>query len=78
MAGLYEADGRLERAADLYRALSQGSDKEQHARYHYEVGRLLLALGLTDEAHRMLTRADALTSEDDPELSRQVTALLQA
>ncbi len=78
LAGLYEADGRLERAADLYRALSQGSDKEQHARYHYEVGRLLLALGLTDEAHRMLTRADALTSEDDPELSRQVTALLQA
>ena len=77
LAKLYEADGRLDRAADLYRALSQGSDTERHALYHYETGRLLLALGLTDEARRMLTRADALTSDDDAELSQQVTALLQ-
>ena len=78
LAKLYEANGRLDRAADLYRALSLGSDKERHALYHYEAGRLLLALGLTDEARRMLTRADALTSDDDAELSEQVTALLQA
>lgn len=78
LAKLYEADGRLDRAADLYRALSLGSDKAQHARYHYEAGRLLLALGLTDEARRMLTRADALTSDEDAELARQVAALLQA
>ena len=78
LAKLYEADGRLDRAADLYRALSLGSDKEQHARYHYEAGRLLLALGLTEEARRMLTRADALTSDADAELAQQVTALLQA
>jgi tetratricopeptide (TPR) repeat protein len=77
LAKLYEADGRLERAADLYRALSQGSDKEQHAVYHYEAGRLLHALGLSDEARRMLTRAEALTSEDDAELAQQITALLQ-
>ena len=77
LATLYEADGRLDRAADLYRALSQGSDTQRHALYHYEAGRLLLALGLTDEARRMLTRADALTSDDDAELSQQVTALLQ-
>jgi tetratricopeptide (TPR) repeat protein len=77
LAKLYEADGRLDRAADLYRALSQGSDTERHALYHYETGRLLLALGLPDEARRMLTRADALTSDDDAELSQQVTALLQ-
>ena len=77
LAKLYEADGRLDRAADLYRALSQGSDTERHALYHYETGRLLLALGLTDEARRMLTRADALTSDDDAKLSQQVTALLQ-
>jgi tetratricopeptide (TPR) repeat protein len=77
LAKLYEADGRLDRAADLYRELSQGSDKERHALYHYEAGRLLLALGLTDEARRMLTRADALTSDDDPELAQQVAALLQ-
>ena len=61
----------------MYRALSQGSDKEQHALYHYEAGRLLLALGLTDEARRMLTRADALTSDEDEELSQKVAALLQ-
>jgi tetratricopeptide (TPR) repeat protein len=78
LAKLYEADGRLDRAADMYRALSQGSDKEQHALYHYEAGRLLHALGLTDEARRMLTRADALTSDEDAELSQRVAALLQA
>jgi len=77
LAKLHEADGRLERAADLYRALSQGSDKEQHAVYHYEAGRLLHALGLSDEARRMLTRAGALASEDDAELAAQITALLQ-
>ncbi len=77
LAKLYEAEGRLDRAADMYRALSQGSDKEQHALYHYEAGRLLLALGLADEARRMLTRADALTSDEDEELSQKVAALLQ-
>jgi len=78
LAKLYEAEGRLDRAADLYRALSQGSDKEQHALYHYEAGRLLHALGLADEARRMLTRADALTNEEDSELAERVAALLQA
>ena len=77
LAKLYEADGRLERAADLYRALSQGSNKEQHGVYHYEAGRLLHALGLSDEARRMLTRAKALTSEDDPDLAGQIATLLQ-
>jgi tetratricopeptide (TPR) repeat protein len=77
LAKLYEAEGRLERAADLYRALSQGSDKERHALYHYEAGRLLHALGLPDEARRMLTRANALTSEDEADLAGQIAALLQ-
>jgi hypothetical protein len=31
-----------------------------------------------DEARRMLTRADALVSAEDPELSDQIAALLQA
>ena len=78
LAKLHEADGRLDRAADMYRALSQGSDKERHALYHFEAGRLLLALGLSDEGRRMLTRADALTSDEDPDLSQRVAALLQA
>ena len=77
LAKLYEDRGRLDRAADMYRALSQGSDRDRHALYHYEAGRLLHDLGLTDEARRMLTRAEALTSEQDAELSRQIAALLQ-
>ncbi len=76
LARLYEADGRLERAADLYRALSNGSDRAHHALYHYEAGRLLTTLELGDEAHRMLTRAKAL-AEDEPELAEKIDALLQ-
>jgi tetratricopeptide (TPR) repeat protein len=78
LAKLYEADGRLDRAADLYRALSQGSDRDRHALYHYEAGRLLEALGLDEEARRMLTRAEALLGEDDGELGEKVSALLRA
>ena len=78
LAKIYEADGRLDRAADLYRALSQGSDKEHHALYHFEAGRLLQGIGLAEEARRMLTRAAALTSDDDAELADRVAALLQA
>ena len=77
LARLYEADGRIDRAADMYRALSQGGDRDNHARYHYETGRLLLALELDEEARRMLTRAEALTSDADVELRGKVAALLQ-
>jgi tetratricopeptide (TPR) repeat protein len=77
LARLYESQGRLERAADLYRALSQGSDREHHASYHYEAGRLLGELGLSDEARRMLTRAQALTSEEDTALRDRIVALLE-
>ncbi len=76
LARLHESEGRLERAADLYRALSQGSDHSRHALYHYEAGRLLQALGLGEEARRMLTRAEALVSEDDQELRLRIEALL--
>lgn len=77
LARLYEAEGRTERAADLYRALSRGSDRDHHARYHFEAGRLLRELGLDDEAHRMLTRAEALAAEEDAPLREQIAALLQ-
>lgn len=76
LARMYESQGRLERAADMYRSLSQGSDRERHASYHYEAGRLLIELGLTDEARRMLTRARALTSAEDAELREQIDSLL--
>lgn len=78
LAQLYEAEGRLDRAADLYRALSKGSDTDQHALYHYEAGRLLRSLGLDQEARRMLTRAEALLGESDGELGEKVAALLNA
>ena len=61
----------------MYRALSQGSDRERHGQYHYEAGRLLLSLDLGDEARRMLTRAQALVGESDSELSDKIAALLQ-
>lgn len=65
LAQLYEEAGRLDRAADLYRALSEGSDQENIARYHLAAGRVLRQLGLDNEAHRMLTRAEALAAGDD-------------
>jgi tetratricopeptide (TPR) repeat protein len=77
LAELYESEGRLDRAADLYRALSQGSDRDRHAEYHYEAGRLLHQLELDDEARRMLTRAAALAGEQDSELREKIAALLQ-
>ena len=77
LATLYEADGRLDRAADMYRALSQGSDRANHATYHYEAGRLLRALELHDEARRMLTRAEALLTDEDSELREKIAASLQ-
>lgn len=78
LAKLYESEGRLDRAADLYRALSQGSDGEHHALYHYEAGRLLQALELEDEARRMLTRAEALVGDEDAELAEKIAARLQS
>lgn len=77
LAKLYESDNRLDRAADLYRALSQGSDRDRHAEYHYEAGRLLHQLDVHDEARRMLTRAAALADDPGSELHEKITALLQ-
>jgi tetratricopeptide (TPR) repeat protein len=63
-ARLHEKAGELERAADLYRALTRGSDRENHLTYHREAARVLLELELHDEARRMLTRALALAEND--------------
>lgn len=75
LARMYEAEGRLDRAADLFRLLAMGSDRERHGLYHREAGRLLLALDLRDEARKMLKRAEALL-EDDPEGLADVRAKL--
>ncbi|MFT3921732.1 MAG: hypothetical protein QM778_04285 [Myxococcales bacterium] len=64
LAKLHEEAANLTRAADLYRALCQGSDNANHASYHREAARLLDALGLADEAQRMRTRAEGLTPRE--------------
>lgn len=63
-AQIYEKADQLEKAADLYRGLTRGSDRENHLTYHREAARLLLELELADEARRMLTRALALAEGD--------------
>ncbi len=60
LAKLHESQGNLARSADLYRALTEGSDGANHALYHREAARLLGELGLADEARRMAERAAAL------------------
>lgn len=77
-AKLFEEEGRLEKAADLYRTLASGSDTANHLDYHREAARLLLELELDDEARRMLTRALALAEGDDEvhaELEAQLSEL---
>lgn len=74
-AKLYEKEGAPEKAADLYRGLATGSDHANHLTYHREAARLLLELGLEEEARRMLTRALAL-AEDDAEARAAIEAQL--
>ena len=77
LAELHEEHGKKERAADLYAALTRGSDAENHAQYHADAGRVLAELGLKDEARRMYKRANALT-EDNEELRGEIEAALDA
>lgn len=77
LARLYEKVGRLERAADLYRSLANGSDRASHLHYHREAGRVLTELGLTTEARRMLTRAAAL-AEDVPDVLADIESKIAA
>ena len=60
LAKLCEDAGNLTRAADLYRTLTQGSDRQNHQLYYRETARLLRELGLDEEAQRMTTRSEAL------------------
>jgi tetratricopeptide (TPR) repeat protein len=64
LAALHEKRGNLQRAADLWRSLSRGSDRVNHLRYHREAARLLEALDLRDEARRMYQRAAELADGD--------------
>jgi tetratricopeptide (TPR) repeat protein len=60
LARVQERRGNLARAADLFRALAEGSDVANHGLYHREAARLLDLLGLGEEARRMAERAEAL------------------
>lgn len=75
LAQLHEKRGNAARAADLYATLARGNDRDNHALYHREAGRLLKKLGLRQEARRMLTRASAL-SDKSSEISRDVEDIL--
>jgi tetratricopeptide (TPR) repeat protein len=80
LAKLCEKKGRLERAADLYRLLTKGSDRDNLPVYYREGARVLAEMGLTDEARRMLQRASALTednAEAHAEIARRLAALEQ-
>ncbi len=77
LAELHEKHDNPQRAADLWRMLSQGPDRANHLRYHREAGRLLTELGLEGEARRMLERALAL-AEDDSDDKTEIAELLAA
>jgi tetratricopeptide (TPR) repeat protein len=64
LAQLYERSGRASRALDLYALLARGTDRANLHVYHEQAARLMLTLGLRDEAHRMLLRARELAPDD--------------
>lgn len=77
LAELHEEAGKLDRAADLWSTLGRGAEPALMARACCEAGRLLTNLGLSDDARRQLTRAEALAEGDD-ELRERVRGLLEA
>lgn len=66
LAALYEEQGRLDRAADVWRMLAERGPQTERARAHGEAGRLLAAIGLDDEAKKMLKRGVVLAEADSP------------
>ncbi|QQR91859.1 MAG: hypothetical protein IPJ88_09250 [Myxococcales bacterium] len=75
LAELLEEQGNLQRAADLYRLLSEGSDTKNHGRYYAKLGQLLHELNANAEAQKALQRATALLGEES-ELGLQCHELL--
>ena len=75
LAEMHETNGNLARAADLYSTLARGSDKANHAEYHRHAGRILMALGLRQEARKMLARASALADQSS-EISHEIEDIL--
>ena len=65
LAELYEKRGRLDRAADMWRLLTERGPARSRAKAYVECGRLVGALGMDEEAARMLKRGIALAAETD-------------
>lgn len=63
LARLHEQQGNPGRAADLFKLLSEGSDRSNLLHYHVEAARLLEGLGALEDARRMLARAIELAGE---------------
>lgn len=63
LAELHELKGRFDRAADMWRILADLAGSPDRAAAHGEVARLVAAMGLEDEAQRMLKRGIALAKE---------------
>jgi tetratricopeptide (TPR) repeat protein len=65
LAELWEEQGDLERAADLYRHLAAGTNTAGHYAYNFAAGRLLLAGDKHDLARKYLARAQELAITDE-------------
>lgn len=63
LARLHEQGENHQRAADLYRALANGSNKTRHIHYYFDAGRVLTELNMAEEARDMLSRAEALAQQ---------------
>jgi len=77
LAELHEKRGNVQRAADLWRSLTRGSDRTNHLRYHREAARLLVDLGMRDKARRMYQRTAELAAAD-LKATREIEAKLTA
>ena len=75
LAKLHEQNGNPSRALDLYRLLAAGSDAPALHLYHREAARLMVTLGLTTDAKRMLQRALEV-APDDPAVREDLTKRL--
>lgn len=65
LAELYEEQGDLERATDLYRHLAAGTNRAGHYAYNFAAGRLLLATKKLDLSRKYLARAQELAASDE-------------
>lgn len=77
LAELYEEQKNFARAADLYTSLARGNDKAGHFAFHMAAARCLEALGLAEEARRMLMRAEGL-AEGNEENAKAVAKAIAA